>query len=105
MASSKRRATTISLKKLSSTVDQAIRLAAKRYELVAEAPNVLGRGQILGRMIDKADINEAFAFAESVTASVNQIPGVDASPVVARLGRGILMGFFDRSQTLQQFGE
>jgi hypothetical protein len=104
MATSGRRARAVSLSKLSSSIDQAIELAAKRYEISAESPNVLGRGDIIGRLVEGADIKEAFAFAEAVTARVNKLPGIDAVPTLSRLGRGILMGFWDRGQTLRQLG-
>jgi hypothetical protein len=105
MASSKRQARVISLTKLSASVDQAVSLAAKRYEISAKSPNLLGRGQIMGRLIEGTDVATAFAMAETVTAQINKLPGIDAVPAISRVGRGILMGFVDRSQILHQFGD
>ena len=103
MASSTRRARTVSMSKLSTAIDQAVSLAAKRYDIRGKGANLLGRGEIIGRLVENADINAALAFAEAVTSSVNKLPGVDAVPALMRLGRGTLMGFFDRSQSLRQF--
>jgi hypothetical protein len=105
MATSKRGARVVSLSKLSASVDQAVLLAAKRYEITAKAPNLLVRGQIMGRMLEGADVTSALAMAESVTAHVNKLPGIDAVPTISRVGRGFLMGFVDRSQTIQQLAE
>lgn len=102
MASSRRRASVVSLRKLSSSVDQAVALAAKRHKIRAESPNVLGHGEIVGRLVEGADSSEAFAFAERVTAQINKRSWIDAVPAIARLGSKILIGFIDRSQTLRE---
>ncbi len=104
MSSKIRRASVVSVSKLSTSIDKAIASALKRHEVGASARNLLGRGDILGRVLRTANVVDAFKFAEDVAAKVNQFKGIDATPALTRIPGGILAGFIDRSQSLRQIG-
>ena len=104
MASDIRRARVVSINKLSATIDKAIASAVRRYDIGASKPNLLGGGDLIGRVLRERDVASAFKFAEDVTAKVNKLKGVAGVPVVSKVAGGIFVGFIERSQNLRQLG-
>jgi hypothetical protein len=104
MASSNRRASVVSVSKLSATIDKAIASAAARYDIAVKSPNFSGPGHLTGRLFLGDDLTQAFAFAEEVTAKVNKLKGVNAVPALSKIGGQHLVGFLPRSESLLQLG-
>lgn len=92
-SSSVRRATVVSVGKLSDTIDKAISIAEERHNIGAESSNLLGPGRIIGRLIREPNVNAAFNAAVDITARVNALNGIEAVPAISKLGGRILMGF------------
>jgi hypothetical protein len=105
MASSVRRATVVSVSKLSGTINKAISIAEKRHNIGAESSNLVGPGRIIGRLIRETEISNVFIAAVDITTQVNKLNGIDAVPAISKLGGRILMGFIERGQNLIRLGE
>lgn len=90
-------AQSISLASLASSVDKAIRLATERHKLNVGTETLIDRWEIVGRRLDEnVNFEQAHRFAESVAAEV-KVPGLEAEPVVGRLGKHIWVGFVAQS--------
>jgi hypothetical protein len=99
MSSSVRRTRTISVRDLTAAIDKAIATAVARSNLDVRSPTVISNGTIIGRVVRKVDINDAFRIAEEVTEAVNKVRGVTAVPALSKHEGGILLGFIDRSRS------
>lgn len=96
-----RKAQAVSLSSLSKSVDSAIRLAAARHDLTLDKETFIDRWEIIGRRLRKgSDLAAAGALAEDIARKV-KVPGIQAVPVVTRIGKDILVGFIDRGRLSQ----
>jgi hypothetical protein len=99
-----KRAAVISAKGLSTSIDRAVTLAAKRHKVRTEVPNLLLNWEILGRILREfEDMNAAFNFAADVTKGV-QLRGIKASPAICKIDRDILVGFIEKASLPKQIG-
>jgi len=91
-----RRAQSVSVDKLLGSIDKAVRIAARRPQVVVEDETFLDRWEIIGRQVRRAaDLNDVYRFAEDVTRSA-RLRGSRAQPAVAKIGRDILCGYIER---------
>lgn len=98
-----RKAQTISISKLVSSVDKAVEAAARKQGVSLGGPTLINRWEIIGRILrERIDMNDAFALATEVTQAA-ALQGLKVQPVASRIGREILIGFVARSN-LPSFG-
>ena len=92
-----RKAQTVSVSKLVSSVDKAILRAAGKPGVGLGGETLINRWEIIGRVVRAdMDMNDAFALAKEVTQTAN-LQGLKVDPVASRIGRDILIGFVARA--------
>jgi hypothetical protein len=83
-------------------VESAVAAAAKRNKL-ADLRTSLGSDYhhmpwwIVGRVVRDADLNQAHAFAQAVTADISKKSGVDLKAALTIVDGDILVGFMERN--------
>ena len=84
---------TISLKQLPGTVDQAVKAALQRHQAKSTAPFVLNPGILAGPILDAAtDIKVAQQIANDITAHVQSAqPGGQGAIAAPPLESGVLI--------------
>jgi hypothetical protein len=83
---------TVSLKQLTSTVDQAVKLALERHPAKSTANFVINPGILAGPILDSAtNIQVAQQIAQTITAQVQQAGGFAAAAAGAPLQYGVLI--------------
>jgi hypothetical protein len=83
---------TASLKQLTSTVNQAVKLALERHPAKSTANFVINPGVLAGPILDPAtNIQVAQQIAQTITAQVQQAGGFAAAPGGAPLQYGVLI--------------
>lgn len=90
------RAELISAAKLSTAVDKAVALAAKRHDLALDDGNVIVNWELIGRILRRQDV--AQQFASEVTAEVTRLTGQKLQPATLQIGKQIWCGFFERAR-------
>lgn len=94
----------IRLNTLSKSIDDAVRLAAKRLDVQVDPKTMLLNWEIVGRYLRNIkDMNQAMSVADEISRSI-KIPGIKPDPIVSRIGRDIFVGFIERNQVPRQFG-
>ena len=89
------RAKTVSLDKLRSVVDSAVKAAAERNGLKIDGPNAIyPNWELIGRRL-KTALN-AQQFATAVTQDVGKATGMTLQPATLQVGKLIYVGFFDK---------
>jgi len=92
-----RKAQTVSVSKLVSSIDRAVAMASKKHAVAVGGETLINRWEIIGRVVrERIDMNDAFALAKAVTQSAN-LQGLKVEPVASRIGGDILIGFVARS--------
>jgi hypothetical protein len=93
-----RRAKVVSLADLSSSIDKAVSLAAKRHGIKTEGDNVILDWDMVGRVLCKPhDLDRAMAAATTISKAV-KVPGIVAEPKVTKVKGNVLIGFVVRGQ-------
>lgn len=100
MTKMKRKARVVSPDRLSAAIDEAIAGAALRRDMGMRRSTLSGPGRITGRLILEPDMNKALGLAGAVSSRIRRLTGIAAVPAVARVSRGVLAGFFERSKAL-----
>ncbi|MEJ1966827.1 MAG: hypothetical protein WDO56_36925 [Gammaproteobacteria bacterium] len=91
-----RKAQTISVSKLISSIDKAVALAAKKRGVAVGGDTLINRWEIIGRVVrERIDMNDAFALAKDVARGAN-LQGLKVQPVASRIGGDILIGIVAR---------
>jgi len=98
-----RKAQTVSISKLVSSIDKAVAQAASKKGISVTGETLINRWEIIGRVVSpNMDMSDAFELAREVTKTAN-LQGLRAQPVASRIGRDILVGFVARAN-LPSFG-
>ena len=83
---------TASLKQLTSTVNQAVKLALERHPAKSTANFVINPGVLAGPILDPAtNIQVAQQIAQTITAQVQQAGGLAGAAAGAPLQYGVLI--------------
>ncbi len=89
------RAQTVNLASLSKSIDKAVALASKRYDVTLGPGNVIHNWEILGRVL--RDMNRlSTTGAIDVAATIAKGAGLKGTPVVTKIGKDILVGVIAR---------
>ena len=88
-----RRAKLVSLADLSSSIDKAVALAAKRHGIKTEGGNVILDWNIVGRVLCKPhDPDQAMEAATTISNAV-KVAGIVPEPKVAEVEGDVFIGF------------
>jgi len=85
------RAEVVSINSLSKSIDKAVSLAARRYDVSFGPENIINKWEILGRILREHGTLSPGG-AVDVAAAVAKGAGLKGTPVVTRIGKEILVG-------------
>lgn len=99
-----KRADVISTKDLSRSIDKAVAIATKRHGVAAQPGTLVVNWEIIGRVLrELGDMNTAFQIATDITKNV-KVKGIQGQPAVAKIDRGLLVGFIERARLPREIG-
>jgi hypothetical protein len=102
---SRKKAQSISIGKLVSSIDDAVALASRRHGVALRDETFLDRWEIIGRVVrEKIGLNAAYKLAEEITKGAN-LQGISALPVATRVGKDVLVGFVERATVPKILGK